>query len=233
MLIGGVGWMAGPACVIPRQSVRLYDLCRAGRWAEAMELQRKLWRHQRGVRPFQPCGLHQGRFAGPGLRGRRSGSAAGRPDTPTNARRSRKLFDRTFGEALRSPPNRLVRTPRAGSPACFPGDRVLARRIVVDGCRLMPFALLGCRWSIATTGGLRRAARSSQPRSGRAGTAPVAAHPEHGAFGQALDRVLARELLHAASATMNAHARPDARGIPRAGDVAAPAQGVAAAAPPA
>ena len=44
MLIGGVGWMAGPACVIPRQSVRLYDLCRGGRWAEAMELQRHLWR---------------------------------------------------------------------------------------------------------------------------------------------------------------------------------------------
>jgi 4-hydroxy-tetrahydrodipicolinate synthase len=44
MLIGGVGWMAGPACVIPHQSVRLFDLCRAGRWAEAMELQRKLWR---------------------------------------------------------------------------------------------------------------------------------------------------------------------------------------------
>jgi 4-hydroxy-tetrahydrodipicolinate synthase len=44
MLIGGVGWMAGPACIIPRQSVRLYDLCRAGRWPEAMDLQRKLWR---------------------------------------------------------------------------------------------------------------------------------------------------------------------------------------------
>ena len=44
MLIGGVGWMAGPACVIPRQSVRLYDLCRAGHWDEAMKLQRSLWR---------------------------------------------------------------------------------------------------------------------------------------------------------------------------------------------
>ena len=43
MLIGGVGWMAGPACIVPRQSVRLYDLCRAGRWDEAMALQRKLW----------------------------------------------------------------------------------------------------------------------------------------------------------------------------------------------
>ena len=44
MLIGGVGWMAGPACIIPRQSVALYNLCRRQRWDEAMALQRKLWR---------------------------------------------------------------------------------------------------------------------------------------------------------------------------------------------
>jgi len=44
MLIGGVGWMAGPACIVPRQSVKLYDLCRAGQWAQAMTLQRELWR---------------------------------------------------------------------------------------------------------------------------------------------------------------------------------------------
>jgi 4-hydroxy-tetrahydrodipicolinate synthase len=44
MLIGGVGWMAGPACIVPRESVKLYDLCRAARWSEAMALQRKLWR---------------------------------------------------------------------------------------------------------------------------------------------------------------------------------------------
>jgi len=44
MLIGGVGWMAGPACAIPRQSVRLYELCRAGQWPQAMRLQRELWR---------------------------------------------------------------------------------------------------------------------------------------------------------------------------------------------
>ncbi|MEO8559778.1 MAG: dihydrodipicolinate synthase family protein, partial [Rhodospirillales bacterium] len=40
---GGKGWMAGPACLIPRQSVALYDLCVAKRWDEAMALQRKLW----------------------------------------------------------------------------------------------------------------------------------------------------------------------------------------------
>jgi 4-hydroxy-tetrahydrodipicolinate synthase len=44
MLIGGVGWMAGPACIVPRQSVALYELCRAGKWPDAMALQRKLWR---------------------------------------------------------------------------------------------------------------------------------------------------------------------------------------------
>ena len=43
MLIGGVGWMAGPACLVARQSVALYDLCRRGAWSEAMALQRKLW----------------------------------------------------------------------------------------------------------------------------------------------------------------------------------------------
>ncbi len=44
MLIGGLGWMAGPACIVPRQSVALYDLCKAKRWDEALVLQRKLWR---------------------------------------------------------------------------------------------------------------------------------------------------------------------------------------------
>ena len=44
MLIGGVGWMAGPACVAPRQSVALYELCRRGDWQAAMQQQRPLWR---------------------------------------------------------------------------------------------------------------------------------------------------------------------------------------------
>lgn len=42
--LGGVGWMAGPACVVPRESVALYELARAGRWDEAFALQRSLWR---------------------------------------------------------------------------------------------------------------------------------------------------------------------------------------------
>ena len=43
MLIGGIGWMAGPACVAPRQSVEIYELCRRGDWSKAMEFQRPLW----------------------------------------------------------------------------------------------------------------------------------------------------------------------------------------------
>jgi 4-hydroxy-tetrahydrodipicolinate synthase len=63
MLIGGVGWMAGPACIVPRQSVRLYDLCRAGKWADAMTLQRELWRINEAFARFNlaaciKAGLH-------------------------------------------------------------------------------------------------------------------------------------------------------------------------------
>ncbi|MEZ5713758.1 MAG: dihydrodipicolinate synthase family protein [Paracoccaceae bacterium] len=43
MLIGGRGWLAGPSCLIPRQSVRLFELCEAGEWTAAMDLQRDLW----------------------------------------------------------------------------------------------------------------------------------------------------------------------------------------------
>jgi dihydrodipicolinate synthase/N-acetylneuraminate lyase len=43
MLIGGVGWMAGPACLVPSQSVALYNLCRQGEWGEAMAQQSALW----------------------------------------------------------------------------------------------------------------------------------------------------------------------------------------------
>lgn len=44
LLIGGKGWMAGPACLLPRASVELYRLCKAGKWNEAMALQHRLWR---------------------------------------------------------------------------------------------------------------------------------------------------------------------------------------------
>ncbi|NWO07168.1 MAG: dihydrodipicolinate synthase family protein [Alteromonadaceae bacterium] len=43
MLIGGVGWMAGPACLVPKKSIRLYNLCQEGKWEEAIALQKKLW----------------------------------------------------------------------------------------------------------------------------------------------------------------------------------------------
>ncbi|WP_192459534.1 dihydrodipicolinate synthase family protein [Musicola keenii] len=44
MLIGGVGWMAGPACIVPKQSLALYEAARRGDWSQAMTLQRPLWR---------------------------------------------------------------------------------------------------------------------------------------------------------------------------------------------
>jgi 4-hydroxy-tetrahydrodipicolinate synthase len=41
--LGGVGWMAGPACVIPEAAAELFRLFRAGDRAGAMALQRQLW----------------------------------------------------------------------------------------------------------------------------------------------------------------------------------------------
>ncbi|HWR30677.1 MAG TPA: dihydrodipicolinate synthase family protein [Negativicutes bacterium] len=43
MMLGGVGWMAGPACIIPEQSVKLYNLAREKKWDEGLEYQKKLW----------------------------------------------------------------------------------------------------------------------------------------------------------------------------------------------
>lgn len=42
-MLGGVGWMAGPACLIPEQSIVLYELACQKRWEEALTLQKKLW----------------------------------------------------------------------------------------------------------------------------------------------------------------------------------------------
>jgi len=44
MMIGGVGWMAGPACIVPKQSIALYEAANAGDWVRAMELQRPMWK---------------------------------------------------------------------------------------------------------------------------------------------------------------------------------------------
>lgn len=42
--LGGIGWISGPACLLPEQSVRLYNLACAGQWEEVLELQKRLWR---------------------------------------------------------------------------------------------------------------------------------------------------------------------------------------------
>ena len=73
MLIGGVGWMAGPACIIPNKACG-YDLCRAEKWKQAMTLQRELWRINEPSRALI-LRLHQGGVAD-------SGYAVGDPLPP-------------------------------------------------------------------------------------------------------------------------------------------------------
>jgi dihydrodipicolinate synthase/N-acetylneuraminate lyase len=63
MLIGGVGWMAGPACLAPRQSVELYELCRRGDWPTAMERQRPLWNLNRAFAKYNLAACIKGGLA--------------------------------------------------------------------------------------------------------------------------------------------------------------------------
>jgi 4-hydroxy-tetrahydrodipicolinate synthase len=93
MLIGGVGWMAGPACVVPRQSVRLYDLCRAGRWGEAMELQRKLWRINEAFARFNLAACIK---AGLQAQGYAVGDPV--PPQPPLGAEERKIVEKTLAE---------------------------------------------------------------------------------------------------------------------------------------
>ncbi|HZA66130.1 MAG TPA: dihydrodipicolinate synthase family protein, partial [Geminicoccaceae bacterium] len=90
MLLGGRGWMAGPACLVPRQSVRLYDLCRTARWADAMTLQRELWRINQVFARVRARGMHQGRTRAARLCGRRPAAAAGGPRRGRPARGRRR-----------------------------------------------------------------------------------------------------------------------------------------------
>ena len=41
--LGGVGWMAGPACLVPEASVRMYEAACEGDWITAMAVQKRLW----------------------------------------------------------------------------------------------------------------------------------------------------------------------------------------------
>jgi 4-hydroxy-tetrahydrodipicolinate synthase len=42
-LLGGIGWMSGPACAYPRAALKLYELVQRGQLDRAMMLQRATW----------------------------------------------------------------------------------------------------------------------------------------------------------------------------------------------
>ena len=49
--------MAGPSCVVPAESVKLYELARDHRWEEARMLQKQLWSINRIFQKYAlaPC----------------------------------------------------------------------------------------------------------------------------------------------------------------------------------
>ena len=104
MLIGGVGWMAGPACIVPRQSVALYDLCRAGKWPAAMALQRRLWRINEAFARFNLAACIK---AGLELQGYEVGDPV--PPQPTLTAEERRVVAAALAE--------VEALARAGEPA--------------------------------------------------------------------------------------------------------------------
>lgn len=47
MMLGGVGWMSGPSCLIPKTCVRMFNLCKDRNWDEALSVQKQIWEANR------------------------------------------------------------------------------------------------------------------------------------------------------------------------------------------
>jgi len=113
MLIGGVGWMAGPACIVPRESVKLYELCKAKRWPEAMTLQRKLWRVNEAFARFNLAACIK---AGLEIQGYPVGDPL--PPQPALTKDERKAVAAVLAD-LESPkeaPKETPKTPKGAKP---------------------------------------------------------------------------------------------------------------------
>ncbi|MEY9470043.1 4-hydroxy-tetrahydrodipicolinate synthase [Bradyrhizobium yuanmingense] len=67
MLIGGRGWMAGPACIIPPPECRVVRALHGRPLGRGHGAAAAAVADQRSLRPFQSRGVHQGRPCDPGL----------------------------------------------------------------------------------------------------------------------------------------------------------------------
>jgi 4-hydroxy-tetrahydrodipicolinate synthase len=76
MLLGGRGWMAGPACVVPRRSVQLYELLPGRSLGRGNGPAAAALAHQPAVREIRARRLHQGCARAAGLRGRQAAAAS-------------------------------------------------------------------------------------------------------------------------------------------------------------
>src|SRR5699024_9692180 len=55
MELGGVGWMAGPACVFPQEAVDLYNYFKKGDLNKAWLTQKKLWKINESFQKYNLC----------------------------------------------------------------------------------------------------------------------------------------------------------------------------------
>ena len=104
MLFGAVGWMSGPACVFPEESVRMFELCRSGRWEAAAELERAMESVLTAFRRLGPAASVKALLRADGL-------DVGLPAPPVDG------GDEDLGEALHLARQRLAAVGRApGKP---------------------------------------------------------------------------------------------------------------------
>lgn len=87
MMIGGLGWMAGPACLAPHMSVSLYELCQKEDWRGAMRVQRELWGLNEAFVRFNLAACVK---AGLAMQGFDVGAPV-KPQSPLNASQAREL----------------------------------------------------------------------------------------------------------------------------------------------
>jgi 4-hydroxy-tetrahydrodipicolinate synthase len=92
-LLGGVGWMAGPACVIPRAARELYRRVCAGDVAGALALQRRLWPVNEAFRRYPLAACIKAALA---IRGYDVGDPLA-PQKPLDAEARREIADALAG----------------------------------------------------------------------------------------------------------------------------------------
>ena len=91
MQMGGVGWMSGPACLIPRQSVRLFELCKEKKMGRGHGTPEEALGNQYQIPEIQSCRVRESRTVPAGIRCRKTDSSNGAAGTGSHRRYQKSI----------------------------------------------------------------------------------------------------------------------------------------------